>query len=51
MSLIKCDKSCLHQSEGFCNLEGASKVVSPYEDCCFYCAKKKNNQSSQNCED
>jgi len=36
MNLIACDKSCIHQKEGYCTLEGPSAVVNGPESGCAF---------------
>lgn len=44
MNLIPCEKNCLHQKEGFCNLELDHAVaLSAANDCAYFHAIEKNS--------
>jgi hypothetical protein len=45
LNLIECEKSCIHQQDGFCHLQQSMMHINPYpvDGCCYYQKRNPDN--------
>lgn len=45
MTLITCSCDCIHQEDGYCQLEGGAPVCTVVMDCCHYQKRQRQPDS------
>ena len=47
MSIIRCSESCVHQKDGYCDVDSVSNIVGNSTDPCIYYVPKAKNRNKK----